>query len=96
MEGNPDPSDAVVHYARSIFRLHRVTEGLWFRPIGWSFLSTEVSAESAPQSQLTSYGQIRGLSDCWRNIASLTTPAVSSTFFPHHSIHSEMSAISLS
>ena len=34
--------------------------------------------------------------DGCRNIASLTTPAVSSTFFPHDSIRSEMSAISLS
>jgi len=30
-----------------------------------------------------------------RNIASLTTPAVSSTFFPHNSVRSEKSAISL-
>ena len=59
MEGHPDPSDVVVHYARSIFRLHRVTEGLWFRPIGWCFFPTEASAGSSTHSQLTSYGQVR-------------------------------------
>jgi hypothetical protein len=32
----------------------------------------------------------------WREQASLTTPALSSTFFAHYSIRSEMSAISLS
>ena len=34
--------------------------------------------------------------DCWRNIASLTMSAVSSTFRAHFSEHSEKSAISLS
>ena len=34
--------------------------------------------------------------DCWRNIASLTMSAVSSTFRAHLSEHSEKSAISLS
>jgi hypothetical protein len=42
------------------------------------------------------YARLRRPPGSWRNIASLTMPALSSTFFPHCSIDSEMSAISLS
>jgi hypothetical protein len=37
----------------------------------------------------------QGIVDHLRKIASLTTPAVSSTFFQHFCMHSEKSAISL-
>ncbi len=38
----------------------------------------------------------RSQRDCWRNIASLTMSAVSSTIRAHSGMHSEKSAISLS
>jgi hypothetical protein len=54
------------------------------------------SVDRNAKSLLVGKPEIDPIGREWHYIASLTTPALSSSFFPHLCMHSEKSAISLS
>jgi hypothetical protein len=63
---------------------------------GWSSSVVRGTFCETTKSVPGECGQSRNYAVNWRNIASLTMSAVSSSFRAHYSMHSEKSAISLS